>query len=1713
MNVFELDADLVGRYEGFARSFTTIRADDIRSQIDEIYESKKFWPEPLIGVNPHFEPGRALADLAAEGVVDPDLPKVFAFGEARTPISLHRHQDQSLSKALQGRNYIVTTGTGSGKSLCFFVPIIDRIIKARRAGEAQRTRAIVIYPMNALANSQREELEKFIEGCGIDLHLKPTFERYTGQESDSERKRIAAAKPDIILTNFMMLELLMTRQDGLDRDVVANMEGLEFLVLDELHTYRGRQGADVAMLVRRVRERLGAKDMLCIGTSATMASGDEDAGRKAVAKVGTTLFGSPVHDDDVISESLSRCTQGLPRSEALKAAVLQPEPAPADFEAFRRDPLAVWIEMNVGLDEEEARRRRRPQTLTSAAEILADHTELDPALCRAALASRLVAMSECKDARDQAFMAFKLHRFLSGAGHAHATLQPAGTRRVALAAEKYDREDRQARLYPVFFCRECGHEAHSVSIDDEGTVVARPIDQTPRDGIDSEGWQHGFLVPDADGALTFAGDPEDYPDDWLELTKSGDPRLKSSHRGKHEGRMMLLGADGRGDMDGVRAWFFPGKFRFCPHCRNQPPPQARDINKLAGLSAEGRSSATTLITATALDWMERGQVPAERARRKLLGFTDNRQDAALQSGHFNDFIFVTLLRGAMLRAVRTAGEEGLGHEQFGDALRRALGFDPEDKARRSAWMLDANPKGFAALEEAKASINRVLAHRLWNDLRRGWRFTNPNLDQLELIRVDYPGVAMLADDEESCSGKDQESLTDVQRRGFALLAAIPPETRAAMFRDVFDTMRQGLAVAVDALDQTELIQVSEKSRSVLKDPWAISAEEQYKDLNFLTTLVVGLAAGKYDRVVRVSARSGLARRLVKLAGVEIPLADREPLLEAMLAAAAKHQMVRQFSVGQLSGWRLAPGTVRLKPGVGKPDSGQGNGGKGNAFFTGLYADVAARLGTPGDLPMAFEAREHTAQVDPLLRELRECRFRFGANDKSRMGEMAGEVRVINEKRDFLPLLYCSPTMELGVDISQLNVVYLRNAPPTPANYAQRAGRAGRSGQAALVVTYCAAQSPHDQYYFERRIDLVAGIVKAPAIDLVNADLLSAHVHAEWLAAAKESLGKSIPDNLDMEAEGLPVKAATLGAFAAATADTASEARAARIVASALPPAGAPQIGDPVTFVADLWGRSAGAFDMAFRRWRELYRSACQDRDEAHRVGQRTGLSAQERREARSRYIGADKQVELLASGVSSQSSDFYVYRYLATEGFLPGYNFPRLPLYAFVDADKSSTVLQRPRFLAIAEFGPNSLVYHEGKAYRCNRAKLPAGSRNEDNTLVTRTMKCCQSCGAAHESETQERCVVCNDPLTDEGRLAKLYRIENVDAVPGARITANDEDRQRRGFDLRTIFEWDPRRQEDLLLKADESPLAVLCYGPQTKLSRVNLGLRRRKEKAHTGFDIDTLTGRWLKDAEADDDGGEDDPKAARRQSIVPVVEDTKNALLIRFDQGLGLSTAQMATLQHALIRAIEAEHVLETGELLGEPLPTREDRKAILLYEATEGGAGVLKRLMDGPERWQRIAEVALDLMHLKRAEDGHLHDDKDACVAGCYRCLLSYYNQPDHEMIDREDMVVRDVIERMARCGRDSPADPPSGDEPGGDPWLVALARWQAPAPRAEPIAGATWPLCWPDYMVMAVAGTPPPELVARCAAIGRELIELPELPGETMPPALAAALGVPA
>lgn len=246
MDVFALRDALVGEYKAFATSFTQIYASDIREQIANIYASERFWPEPLIQINPSYKRTRSIADLVKAGALNPRCAEIFRTEPSKAfpkgePLPLYRHQEEAIALAAQNNSFVVTTGTGSGKSLCFFIPIIDPVLRNETKNASPRTRAIIVYPMNALANSQLEEINKYLQN--IIGPAPVTFDRYTGQDPVEERQRISQNPPDILLTNFMMLELLMTRQDDLDRRVMANCVGLQFLVLDELHT---RQAGDEA---------------------------------------------------------------------------------------------------------------------------------------------------------------------------------------------------------------------------------------------------------------------------------------------------------------------------------------------------------------------------------------------------------------------------------------------------------------------------------------------------------------------------------------------------------------------------------------------------------------------------------------------------------------------------------------------------------------------------------------------------------------------------------------------------------------------------------------------------------------------------------------------------------------------------------------------------------------------------------------------------------------------------------------------------------------------------------------------------------------------------------------------------------------------------------------------------------------------------------------------------------------------------------------------------------------------------------------------------------------------------------------------------------------------------------------------------------------------------------------------------------------------------
>ena len=482
-------------------------------------------------------------------------------------------------------------------------------------------------------------------------------------------------------------------------------------------------------------------------------------------------------------------------------------------------------------------------------------------------------------------------------------------------------------------------------------------------------------------------------------------------------------------------------------------------------------------------------------------------------------------------------------------------------------------------------------------------------------------------------------------------------------------------------------------------------------------------------------------------------------------------------------------------------------------------------------------------------------------------------------------------------------------------------------------------------------------------------------------------------------------------------------------------------------------KAADTFGAAFERWRTLYLSTTAQMDKADRTARNPAVGELERERAKRIYIDAVNQLNVLlcknsaSSNRAAKNQDFYLYRYLASEGVLPGYSFPRLPVTAWIPRVRSTggkthssdvdggTIISRPRFLALSEFGPLSLIYHEGHTFCVKRVKLRAvdlaGGESGSMTIGTKTVYVCPNCGCAHFSDQSttgvSNCQHCGAVLKSEYAIPELYQVNAVEAFVQDRISLMDEERQRRGYDLLTVYGFEPGHEPVLtVVTRNGAKLATLAYAPAAKISRINLGWRRRSDKDDYGFWMDPTTGQWT---------GEDDPTASTRtdgagnvkvrakpQKIVPYVNDYRNALIITPPDEIAGDGEAIATLIAALQRGLEQVFQLESGEVAAEPVPSAANPRKILVYEASEGGAGALGRLALDVNRAQifaAVAKAALEVMHYEHDEatDAWKSAADVKCVAGCYKCLLSYYNQPQHEKIDRRNQKVVDYLVQLTK------------------------------------------------------------------------------------------------
>jgi superfamily II DNA/RNA helicase/Zn-finger nucleic acid-binding protein len=1638
-DIFKTRDDIVNDFRRFSQSFTKVKAKDIKDFLATEEIEKSYWPDPLVQINPHYKMDETVETLVENKILHPECVNIFK------DIRLYRHQAVAIAAGTSGQSFVLTSGTGSGKSLAFFIPIIDRVLREKAHDSRPRTRAIIMYPMNALANSQMNEIQKFLANdpsCGI------TVKRYTGQENETERKELTQNPPDILLTNYMMMELILTRKKSPDPQVVQNCEGLEFLVLDELHTYRGRQGADVALLVRRIRLATHALNLVCIGTSATMSSGGTEYDQQqAVAEVSSTLFGTEIKASDVIMEQLERVTEGSWDAATLRAELERKQPFPDTYEALRHDELAKWVEVNISINLTggASPRRAEPKTIDAIAKKLAKEADVPEELASSELQRFLNHCQYVRNEKGNPLFAFKLHQFLSGPGFLLSTLEDEGKRQITIEEQQFapNREQEGVRLYRTYFCRNCGHEFIPVWHTKEGkeSFLPRAIDES---ALQEDGPDFGYLIS-VEGDMLFNGDIEELPDAWLEYGKHGELQVKASYR-KSIPVSVHVSPNGDANPSGKAYWFVKGNARFCPDCLHEFDSSANEKNKLVGLSGEGRSSATSMLTFELLNAMYQKEGVKKESRNKILGFTDNRQDAALQSGNFNDFIYLVTVRSALLAALEASENGVLETKELGDAIFSLLGFkDYDDLNALSEYLIEPDIPGSKRIRSELAAKG-ILTYRLLHDLERTWRYTNPNLQATGLVEVVFPDIPEMAQDERRMEDKQH-------------LRALKPQIREDLFRWLFRFMVDSFCIDSPYLSPQNIDGWKSESRTIT-ERWRFEDGEK---IFYGNRLVDGFSStgilAKHDafRYVGCGRTSKIIRELKKdtywvgtpwetNAGKE-RTAVATDLLKEMLALGEKYALISQSFIGgndkrdcwaikdDAFFWKLVP-SEKSKENV-------------NLFYKALYHSIASQFVAKDRKVFSFTSREHTAQVPSDVREVLEQRFRNEPADQKAWQEEYHKEMVP------LPVLYCSPTMELGIDISTLNTVYLRNVPPTPANYSQRSGRAGRSGSPALVITYCASQSPHDQWFFNHQERMVHGVVSAPTIDLSNRDLVDSHLQAVWLASYPCQLGSSVSEVLDIEQgdKGFPIKQDLIDQFRDPEL-TKRAKQAMRALGDALHKGGLDSTNTPwftETYTDGIADQALVRLNAAFDVWRNLYQSTQRQLQYASEREQ-SPLTTQAMRQTFSLiHSDASKQLSLLLSSSSSSNSptgDFYLFRYLAEQGFLPGYNFPRLPLMAWIPSSPASsrdtnapeaTTLSRSRFLALSEFGPGSLIYHMGRVYKVDRLKLNASSAMTSSTgavkLGTQQILICPHCGYGILSQEGkpallDLCPSCHERLDDSGLIKDLYRVETVETRQVERITANDEERRRKGYEMQVTYRFsNPEScgswQE--ILAPDGSKIGRMKYAAGATLYKINKGWRRRTNKQVIGYLIDPQTGRWRKEAkeitpsdEPDDDGPSN--RNVIPQRIVPYVEDVKNMLLFQPELPLEGEERQevMVTLGTALKRGIEHVFEIEESELAGEPLPSSENRRQVLFYEASEGGAGVLSRLVsDHGQMLQSVAQKALEIMHYQ-VDDSYTHvkNESDTCEHGCYRCLLSYYNQPEHQFINRRNPTVIHLLLALAKC-----------------------------------------------------------------------------------------------
>ena len=1049
---------------------------------------------PFLEASAPFEHGCSVRELVEEEL----LSELFLrFTEDTFPIDrpLHVHQETAIRKAVGRRNLIVSTGTGSGKTEAFLLPILNGLFNEIKTGTIKQAgvRALLLYPMNALANDQVKRLRRLLAPfpeitfgryVGETEHTKQSAEeafhsRYpTEPRIENEllsREELQATPPSLLLTNYAMLEYLLLRPADSPFFDGPNTKSWRHLVLDEAHAYDGAQGTEIAALIRRVKDRIHGSEtgrLQCFATSATMGKGREDY--PALIDFATQVFNEQFEwtDSDPDRQDIIEATR---RSLVLGDSTYklpQDQFTPLQ-QAFRNGSSAAHLaeiisahapKLSAVKDEApEAyvhRVLREEQTVISVQQqltegarsikSLADSIFSDPNAPNDLIKLVDLAVAAKSHSSDTPLLPARYHFWvgsLDGGYLCQHPEHPSGFNRLKLERHKQcpdcRRQGRQSHMVELGVCRSCGAEYAVGKIVPTGFGEQFRLLSGPEkpDYLLIGATDSGDLVEEDADALSarLLGEQErsEFTRQWFDVENGV---LSDQRRDPNR----------RSPQVNVTRIKLPAKREQLHRCATCSSSRRDDVVSRfrTGMDAPLSVIATALYQSLPPSTDE-DQIEEIGEGRKLLSFADSRQDAAFAAPFLNRTYERAVVRRVVLQAIRDLRERYGADPRFDDLVDEVLRLaedtllDPDDGRTTNRKQIERWMTREALALDRRQSLDGLGLVDIRPALSRKHK-APASLHEIGLRETESIDLVLM--------------LLDTLRLNGAASAPVGVDIRHEMFapRNVRISMRE-----------------RESSPGVIA--WLPGAHSTNRRVDILRKVFEkrNLAADPVEVLTKLwdelSAPDGVWSRLLTRTrssrdGVTFALNHEQ--LEFGLATAENSPL--QCNTCRNIWWRSVAGVCPSWRCDGKLEVANKSTIDAN-HYARLYRELEA---------IGMSVEEHTAQWAP---------------DKA--SKIQDEF-----VRGKLNVLSCSTTFEMGVDVGDVQAVMMRNVPPRASNYVQRSGRAGRrQNSAALVVTMAQLRS-HDRTYFADPMPMINGRISPPAIHLSNTPILRRHAHSVAFAA-------------------------------------------------------------------------------------------------------------------------------------------------------------------------------------------------------------------------------------------------------------------------------------------------------------------------------------------------------------------------------------------------------------------------------------------------------------------------------------------------------------------------------------------------------------------------------------------------------------------------------------